>query len=83
MENVNKVKEGFAYDLHCEVDFSKELNSTIQWFYNDKVVSSNENYFENNITLENDGDLLECKYNDVIDSDTIKFSLDVQCKFQF
>ena len=79
MGNVNVVKEGFAYDLHCKVDFSKELNSNIQWFHNDLIVSNNENYFVNNITLENDGDLLECKYTDAIDSGSTKFNLDVQC----
>ena len=79
MENTSIVKEGFAYDLHCKLDYSKELSSNIQWLYNDKVVSSSENYIIDEVFVENDGDLLECKYNDAIDSDSIKFSLDVHC----
>ena len=83
MENINVVKEDFSYNLYCKVDFSKELNSYIQWFHNDIVVSSNDNYLIEKVSLENDGDLVECKYIDAIDSDSTKFSLDVQCKFLF
>ena len=42
-------------------------------------VINNNYYLLEKVSLENDGDLLECKYNDAIDSDSIKFSLDVQC----
>ena len=61
------------------MDFSKELNSSIQWIYNDLTVINNGYYLLEKVSLENDGDLLECKYNDAIDSDSTKLRLDVQC----
>ena len=79
MENINVVKEDFSYNLYCKVDFSKELNSSIQWFHNDIIVSSNESCLIEKVSLENDGDLLECEYIDAIDSDSTKLRLDVQC----
>ena len=75
------VKEAFSYELFCEVDFSSELNSTIQWFYNNLLESNTGEYSLNNVTVENDGDTYECKYNDTVDSDSVEISLDVQCEF--
>ena len=83
LENINVVKEGYSYDLNCEVEFSNELNSTIQWFRNNIVVSSNENFTTEVVNLENDGDTYECKYNDELDSDSKQFKLDVQCWFLY
>ena len=83
LENINVVKEGYFYDLNCKVDYSNELNSTIQWFRNEEVVSSSENYTTEVVNLENDGDTYECKYNDALDSDSKLFKLDVQCKFVY
>ena len=73
------MKEGQSYIVLCEVDYSNELNSTIQWFRNNIVVSSHENYTTEVINLEYDGDTYECKYNDALDSDSKQFKLDVQC----
>ena len=79
LENINVVKEGYSYDLNCKVDYSNELNSTIQWFRNEEVVSSSESYTTERVKLENDGDSYECKYYDALDSDSEQFKLEVEC----
>ena len=75
------MKEGQSYELLCKVDYSNELNTTIQWFHNNLIESNNETCVINEVNVENDHDLYKCSYNDALDSDSVEFELDVQCKW--
>ena len=74
------IKEGQSCKLFCEVEFSNELKSTLQWFDNNGLLgSSSETYVLDKVNVENDHDSYKCCYNDELDSDFVEINLDVQC----
>ena len=73
------VKEGDSCELYCDVQYSNELNSTIQWILPNNQAVTKKNIDVENISVEDDKSLYECKYNDALDQDSTSFTLNVQC----